>query len=108
MPRDRPGTGGHSRAAAGPAKWPRARTLLLLASLSLAALAVLRFAQQGEDGVVQIAWLGGLLLFLASQAPRPRRRAWSDLAAQLRRVPPATWWPCWRWESSWSARPGYA
>lgn len=80
------------RAAAGPAKWPRARTLLLLASLSLAALAVLRFAQQGEDGVVQIAWLGGLLLFLASQAPRPRRRAWSDLAAQLRRVPPATWW----------------
>lgn len=65
------------------------RTLVLLASLTLAGLAAVRFVQLGEDALVQIAWLGSLLLFLVSQAPVPGR---TNVPARLRQVPPATWW----------------
>ena len=49
------------------------RGLLLLIALGCAAFGMARFAQQGEDRLIQGLWLLSMLLFLASQAPWPAR-----------------------------------
>ncbi len=79
-------------APASPPRRAPVRLVVLWVSLALAALAAIRFVQLGEDTQVQIAWLGSLVLFLASQAPVPTRSALADLPARLRHVPPSTWW----------------
>ena len=71
----RPDARGRRQSSAGN-RWPRiVRGLLLLSALICAGFGMVRFAQQGEDRLIQALWLLSMLLFLASQAPWPARAA---------------------------------
>ncbi|WP_423226424.1 ArnT family glycosyltransferase [Candidatus Amarolinea aalborgensis] len=101
----RPDASSRHQKSAG-SRWPRiVRSLLLLSALGCAAFGLARFAQQGEDRLIQALWLLSMLLFLASQAPWPARVASgnrqaptsassvepsSDRGQALRRL-----WPTW-------------
>jgi 4-amino-4-deoxy-L-arabinose transferase-like glycosyltransferase len=64
------------RQSSAASRGPRiVRGVLLLSALGCAAFGMARFAQQGEDRLIQALWLLSMLLFLASQAPWPARLA---------------------------------
>ena len=65
------------------------RGLLLLMAVGCAAFGMARFAQQGEDRLIQALWLLSILILLASQAPWAALRSPRGLARRLWQGPGA-------------------
>lgn len=65
------------------------RGLFLLLAMGSAAFGMVRFAQQGEDRLIQALWLLSILIFLASQAPWGALRSPRGLARRLWQRPGA-------------------